>query len=317
MQSEIVREFRNSTLLDILDYHFGWDRNATKKESGKRLRPFLLFLSLEACAGSWKVGLPAACAMEFLHNYSLIHDDIEDQDKYRHGRKTVWQKYSLAEAINAGDALYGLAFSQMKYLPEGVHSEKAMPIFKIFSKAATLLTIGQAADLDFEDRRYITLEEYWKMVEGKTAALFRASAEIGSYIAGADLKTITAFSDFGLNLGLAFQAEDDLLGIWGDPKVTGKPTGSDLIKKKKSLPICFGLQKDNGFRKLYALDDPNPDYIQNETELLADIGAYDFTLGEIKKYSYKARSLLIKTGIKNAAIDSLFELADSLHGRKI
>jgi geranylgeranyl diphosphate synthase, type I len=317
MQSEIAREFRYSTLLGILDYHFGWDRTATKRESGKRLRPLILFLSMEACGGSWKAGLPAACAIEFLHNYSLIHDDIEDQDEYRHGRKTVWQKYGLAEAINAGDALYGLAFLQMKYLPKEVRPEKRLSIFKIFSKAATQLTIGQAADIDFEDRRNISLEEYWRMVKGKTAALFQASTEIGSYLGEADKKTITAFSKFGLNLGLAFQARDDLLGIWGDPKDTGKPTGSDLIKKKKSLPICFGLQKDSGFRRLYALEESNTTHIQNETQLLAKIGAYDFTLGEIMKYSTKARSLLTKSGNKNIAVDALLELTDSLNVGKV
>jgi geranylgeranyl diphosphate synthase type I len=315
MQSEISREFHHSSLLDILGYHFGWDRNATKKESGKRLRPLLLFLSLEACGGSWKVGLPAACALEFLHNYSLIHDDIEDQDEYRHGRKTIWQKYGLAKAINAGDALYGLAFAQMKYLPGDILPERALSIFTVFSKAANQLTIGQAADMDFEDRKNIFLEEYWRMVKGKTAALFQASAEIGSFLGEANAKTVHAFSNFGLNLGLAFQVRDDLLGIWGDPKETGKPTGSDLIKKKKSLPICFGLQKDIQFRKLYAMEESDSLHVQNETQVLAKIGAYDFTIGEIKKFTTKAIRQLTQTRIKNKGMDALLELTDSLNVR--
>jgi len=317
MQSEIAKEFRNSTLKDILEYHFGWDRSASNKESGKRLRPLLLFLSLEACGGSWKKGIPSACAMEFLHNYSLIHDDIEDQDEFRHSRKTVWKKFGMAEAINAGDALYGLAFAQMKYLPGEISPAKSQSIFTIFSKAATRLTIGQAADLDFEKRKNISLGEYWQMVRGKTAALFEASTGIGSFLGGADAKNNLAFSDFGLNLGFAFQARDDLLGIWGDPKETGKPTGSDLIKKKKSLPICYGLQKDGRFRKLYAQEVSTSFHIQEETRVLAEIGAFEFTFGEIKKYSLRARTLLMKTGINNESINALLEFSDTLNARKI
>ncbi len=317
MQSEIAKEFRNSNLRDILDYHFGWDRSASKKESGKRLRPLLLFLSLEACGGLWKEGLPAACAIEFLHNYSLIHDDIEDQDEFRHGRKTLWQKYGLAEAINAGDALYGLAFAQMKYLSDKASPTANLSIFSMFSKAATQITIGQAADLDFEERKNITLGEYWQMARGKTAALFQASTGMGSILGKVDSKANNSFSNFGLNLGLAFQARDDLLGIWGDPKETGKPTWSDLIKKKKSLPICFGLLNDGRFRKLYALEDTTSIHIQDENLVLAEIGAYDFTVSEIKKYSTKARTHLLKTGIRNQSIDALLELMDSLNARMI
>jgi len=317
MKSEIAHEFHNSALQDILDYHFGWDRTKTKKESGKRLRPLILFLSLEACGGSWKDGLSAACAIEFLHNYSLIHDDIEDQDEYRHGRQTVWEKYGLAEAINAGDALYGLAFTQMKYQPTEAFRDQYLSIFTIFSKAATELTIGQAADMGFERRKRISLEEYWRMVRGKTATLFQASAGIGSFLGGANATIKKAFSNFGLNLGLAFQARDDLLGIWGNPTETGKPTGSDLINKKKSLPICYGLNKDDQFRKMNAEENRTISHIQAETKVLAGIGAYDFTIQEIKKFSSKARTQLMQTGIKNESLDTLLELADTLNRRMV
>ncbi len=205
----------------------------------------------------------------------------------------------------------------MKYLSDKASPTANLSIFSMFSKAATQITIGQAADLDFEERKNITLGEYWQMARGKTAALFQASTGMGSILGKVDSKANNSFSNFGLNLGLAFQARDDLLGIWGDPKETGKPTWSDLIKKKKSLPICFGLLNDGRFRKLYALEDTTSIHIQDENLVLAEIGAYDFTVSEIKKYSTKARTHLLKTGIRNQSIDALLELMDSLNARMI
>jgi geranylgeranyl diphosphate synthase type I len=313
MHSEISQTFGNSTIASILNYHFGWEGISKRKENGKRLRPILLFLCLEACGGNWRNGIPAACAVEFLHNYSLIHDDIEDRDEIRHGRSAVWKKFGMPAAINAGDALYGLAFSQMKSFPRSVSLKVVRSVYSKFSNAASQLTIGQAADLNFETREKISLAEYWQMVEGKTATLMQTSTAIGSILGRADAKTINAFSNFGLYLGMAFQARDDFLGIWGDSVKIGKPAGSDLIRKKKSLPICFGLENDIAFWKLYTKGDNSSSNLKKESILLSSDGALDFTIGEINANISRARDHLEKTRIRNELMEQLTDLLDSLN----
>ena len=242
----------------IAAYHFGWQdahgRPATA-DGGKALRPALVLLCAEAAGGEAEDAVPAAVAVELVHNFSLLHDDVMDGDTTRRHRATAWTVFGTGAAILAGDALLSLAFEVLA--PSGAANAK------VLSAATLALLEGQAADLDFEQRDDVTPGECVRMAEGKTAALLGAACTLGATFgpAGDD-----RFGAFGRAVGLAFQHVDDLLGIWGDPAVTGKPVYSDLQNRKKSLPVvtalCSGTAAGADLAALYARREP-----LDETEL--------------------------------------------------
>jgi len=242
----------------IAAYHFGWQdahgRPATA-DGGKALRPALVLLCAEAAGGEGADAVAAAVAVELVHNFSLLHDDVMDGDTTRRHRATAWTVFGTGAAILAGDALLSLAFEVLA--PSGAANAK------VLSAATLALLEGQAADLDFEQRDDVTPGECVRMAEGKTAALLGAACTLGATFgpAGDD-----RFGAFGRAVGLAFQHVDDLLGIWGDPAVTGKPVYSDLQNRKKSLPVvtalCSGTAAGADLAALYARREP-----LDETEL--------------------------------------------------
>ncbi|MDQ7030015.1 MAG: polyprenyl synthetase family protein [Ardenticatenia bacterium] len=184
--------------------------------------------------------VPAAAAVELLHEFSLVHDDIEDGDRERRGRPTLWAVWGLAQAINAGDALFALAFRALNGLAErDVPPGLILEAQRRFVRTVMRLCEGQHLDLAFEQRVDITPDDYVLMVGGKTAALVALAAELGGLVAGAEEKLVSALARFGRAVGLAFQMQDDLLGLWGNPERTGKPAGNDLRRRKKSLPILL------------------------------------------------------------------------------
>jgi geranylgeranyl diphosphate synthase type I len=252
----------------MLQYHLGWvdaDFKPAQVDSGKHIRPVLTLLCCEACGGDWHVALPAAAAVELLHNFSLIHDDIEDSDPMRRGRPTLWKVWGTAQAINSGDALYTMAHMALNGLADrGIPAERILTARRRFDRACLALTQGQHLDLGFEARTSVTEAEYLRMVYGKTAALIEAACGLGALVNGSEL--VAYYEDFGRELGLAFQIQDDLLGIWGDPEITGKPAGNDLRNRKKSLPVAYGLDRSEELRRLY---------IQSEVNVAAVIGELD------------------------------------------
>jgi geranylgeranyl diphosphate synthase, type I len=241
-------------LYGMLHYHLGWvDRHfqPASIDAGKRIRPMILLLATEAQGGAWKAALPAAAAVELLHNFTLIHDDIEDRDEIRRGRPTLWALWGLAQAINAGDALYSLSYQSLFALSEqGLPPETVITAAQRYAAAILRITEGQCRDLSFESEPAIEEAAYLTMIEGKTAALLGMACELGSIIAGAPEEQCAALCEFGEALGKAFQMYDDLLGLWGDPQKTGKSAGSDLLKGKKTLPILHGLQHSSALRDL-------------------------------------------------------------------
>jgi geranylgeranyl diphosphate synthase type I len=232
----------------MMAYHLGWEGEGAGPEArGKRFRPLLLLLSCVAAGGSWENALPAAAAVELLHNFSLIHDDIEDDSPLRRGRVTVWEKWGIPQAINTGDAMLTLAHLSMLRLQGQVPDKVLTSAVILLQETCLKLTQGQYLDMAFESRDDVPIEDYWQMVEGKTAALISACAELGALIASVNISERQHFHNFGYYLGLAFQAQDDLLGIWGDAATTGKSNESDLVNGKKSLPVLFGLSKGGDF----------------------------------------------------------------------
>jgi geranylgeranyl diphosphate synthase type I len=221
-------------------YHLGWeDEHGNPSEAkGKRLRPALCLLACEAAGGDWRKAVPAAAAVELVHAFSLVHDDIQDRDRERHHRPAVWAIWGEAQAINAGDALLVLARQALsELLLEGVSESTAFTAGRYLDDAALAMVEGQVLDLELENRAEVTLAEYTEVVQKKTGALFEAALTIGTLIGEGTLSG--GLYQLGLALGVVFQMKDDILALWGDPERTGKPVAGDLRRGKKSLPVVM------------------------------------------------------------------------------
>ncbi|GAB2442351.1 polyprenyl synthetase family protein [Nocardia tengchongensis] len=229
--------------LDLMaGYHFGWcdpEGTAVTGVQGKALRPALTFAAATACGGDPGESVHAAAAVELLHNFSLVHDDVMDCDAFRHGRPTVWRVWGETTATLLGDALQAVALGALcDGVPGPVTGEAVIRL----TRATVDLCHGQYADCDFETRAAVTVDEYLGMAAGKTGALLGCACALGALCAGADDRVVSAMHTFGSELGLVFQLVDDFIDIWGDPEVTGKPAHSDLIHRKQSFPVVCALE---------------------------------------------------------------------------
>jgi geranylgeranyl diphosphate synthase type I len=242
-------------------YHLGFEDaegRATGATGGKMLRPALTLLACEAVGGEASRAMPAAVAIELLHNFSLIHDDIEDRSEMRHGRTTLWTLIGIAQAINAGDGLFVLAQRTLLDLSlTGVQPDRVLAAARMLNDACIALCEGQHDDLGFEERDRVTQGEYEAMIAGKTAALLGAACGIGAISGGADDTTVAALALTGIRLGMAFQVQDDVLGIWGEASETGKPASDDIRARKKSFPVVWAFDHLQGedlaaFQRIYA-----------------------------------------------------------------
>jgi len=298
-------------LKEMIVTHMGWqDDNGSR---GKRIRPLLTLLCCGACQAETQSAMPAAAAIEFLHNFTLIHDDIEDQSLIRHGRPTLWKTWGIPQAINAGDALFSIAQITILDLSNTCNMTVALSAALQFNQVCLHLTQGQYLDIAFESAGEVTVENYLEMIKGKTAALIAFSAAMGGMAAGRDKATVESLYEFGESLGLAFQIQDDYLGIWGDPKVTGKSAASDLIARKKSLPVLYGLQNCQEFRALWEGEQISPEQVTHLSSLLESCGAQDFVISQSKNYTEKAFSTLETLfRERNAYSDAIFELCKQL-----
>jgi geranylgeranyl diphosphate synthase type I len=303
----------------MLHYHLGWldaDLRPTPRQAGKRVRPALCLLACEAAGGAFEQALPAAAAIETLHNFSLLHDDIEDNSETRRGRPTVWKLWGRAQAINAGDGMFALAHLAFARLPaRGVPVERALAALHVFDRTCLALTHGQHLDMRFEDHLDVTVKDYIAMIRDKTAALIATSAHLGAFLGGAD-ETITAhYRDFGHHLGLAFQVQDDILGIWGDAEVTGKPASSDIETRKKTLPVIYGLERSPALRQMYAGDEITPHQVHEVTQILDALDARQVAEALAAEQHQKALQALQRSGAAGEAAQALQELATTLLNR--
>lgn len=252
-----VVEGRLSRFYAMQEYHLGWrneDLTLADADPGKLIRPQLVLLACAAAGGDPQQALPLAAGIQLLHDFSLIHDDIEDDSAMRRGRRTLWHIWGLAHGINAGDAMFVIAHLAIHRLSErGLPAERVLSILRRFDEIILRICEGQYLDLSFEGDLSITPADYLTMIGGKTAALIAGAAELGARAAGADGATVAALADFGRALGLAFQIEDDILGIWGAPEQTGKPFAADLYRRKVSLPVVHALTHSPERERLTAL----------------------------------------------------------------
>lgn len=302
----------------LIEYTMGWvDANGKPLQSpgGKRIRPLLLLLCAEAAGGDWQTALPAAAAVEILHNFSLIHDDIEDQSPLRHGRPAVWMQWGLNNAINAGDAMFALSYAALARLHGYAPDSITLRALAIFSQTSLELTRGQHLDMRFETQPVVTTGEYLTMIEGKSAALLAASAQIGALIGSGSDETAAYYHDFGLNLGLAFQIRDDILGIWGDPATTGKSAATDILARKKSLPVLYGLERSSSLRGLYAREPFGESEVLESVRLLESLDARAYTANLESVYHQRALDALRAAEPVEPAASGLFGLLNALLGR--
>jgi geranylgeranyl diphosphate synthase type I len=298
---------------EMLTYHLGWTgEGAGEEATGKRIRPLLLLLTAASCGMDWKKALPAAAAVELVHNFSLVHDDIQDNSPKRRGRPTVWVKWGSPLAINVGDALFALSTLALTDLGHEFPHDRVLESIRILQQTCLDLTRGQYLDMSFEDRSDVKIEDYWLMITGKTASLLSASCHIGAILGDADESTEEAYRSFGHFLGLAFQVQDDILGIWGDENVTGKSTASDLIEKKKSLPVLAGLGKHGQFAELWNNAPITPDNVEQAAKLLASDSAYTYSHDIARQMTDLANNSLREADPQGEAGDALMDLADRL-----
>ncbi|HSR31765.1 MAG TPA: polyprenyl synthetase family protein [Anaerolineae bacterium] len=325
---EIVRTPHHSlgTYFGMLQYHLGWadeDLRPIQANSGKRLRPVLCLLTTQALGGMQHQALPAAAAVELVHNFSLVHDDIQDGSHTRRGRRTVWDIWGLAHGINVGDGLFVLARLALHRLEDHrVPLRRQQAAIYSLDQACLALCEGQYFDMFFEDRIDVDLDQYLWMIRHKTAALLATSTQLGAIIATDDDSQIEGYRRFGEHLGMAFQIQDDILGAWGDPVVTGKSAAIDIRDKKKTLPVAFALNQSQDrdtarqLADLYTQEGPlSESDIHTALALLAKVGARQHAETMAEEYYRLSIQGLAKTGIQNAAQSSLHQLAASLLGR--
>jgi len=302
----------------MLAYHMGWEGEGSGPNArGKRIRPLLVLLSCTAAGGDWKLALPAASAVELVHNFSLIHDDIEDNSPMRRGRSTVWKLWGIPQAINAGDAMLALAHLEILRLENTASPVLAFHAAELLQETCLHLTQGQYLDLSYENSNDVALDDYWPMISGKTAALLAACTRLGALVAGTDGERQNHFGEFGRYLGLAFQIQDDLLGIWGDAKLTGKSAESDLVTGKKSLPVLYGLNKKGPFAKRWSQGSISQDEVPFVARLLEVEGGRAYSEQTAAELTNRSIQSLDAAQPHGTAGEALRQLTDKLLNRRI
>ncbi|MFD3745680.1 family 2 encapsulin nanocompartment cargo protein polyprenyl transferase [Nocardia sp. NPDC058633] len=302
-----------ATVRTIVGYHFGWwdkDGRPEKHDGGKAIRPALVLSAARLTGGDVADAVRAAVAVELVHNFSLLHDDVMDRDTTRRHRPTAWTAFGIGPAILAGDALVAQAYTLLSAAPHTPIVEAS----NLMSRSVLQLVEGQCADLGFEQRGDVEVDECLTMVDQKTGALFGCSAALGGLFAHADSGELLRLREFGRRIGRAFQHTDDLLGIWGDPRVTGKSVFSDLRSRKKSLPVVFALRSNTpeagALADLYLREKPLDDgELVRAAELVEAAGGREWSRLQAGQLYEQAMSTISEVGTDAEALADLDVLA--------
>lgn len=288
----------------------------TLAAGGKRVRPQLAMIACQMFGGNEEDALPAALALEVFHNFTLLHDDVMDKADMRRGRPTVHVKWNENTAILSGDQMLIEAYKLLSDVP----SDKLPKVLRLFNKMATEICEGQQYDVDFESMEHVTKDEYLMMIRLKTSVLLATALQIGAYIADADEQAQEALYQFGINIGLAFQIQDDILDVWGDPKTFGKAVGGDISCNKKTFVYLEAMRRLGDEAKNLELW--YSQVLEDNTEKIAAVKAIFEQLGVreaceavVEDYTQKALAIL-DTLPQNVATDQLRHLAHKLHTRK-
>tara|TARA_B100000686_G_scaffold56289_1_gene60622 strand:- start:2717 stop:3730 length:1014 start_codon:yes stop_codon:yes gene_type:complete len=309
---------KDHELYEMMRYQLGWE-NGNLIYPGKYIRPSLMLTSVESCGGDVYKALPGAVAIELLHNFSLIHDDIQDDSDLRRSRPTVWNRWSKSQAINAGDGMYSISrLTLLRLLDQGIPHDRVIDAARALDQTCLALCEGQFNDLLFEEQSDIGLEEYYDMIANKTASVFRCAFEMGAVIAEGSGTKSESLGIVGLELGLAYQVVDDILDIWGDSE-TGKQIGIDLKRGKKSLPIVYGLnnRSNEQYHKLQSIyedseDNRDVDEIRN---ILDYMKAKEYCLIEAENHWNRAKTKLSEIEMSNDSKESILASGEFLLGR--
>jgi len=303
----------------VVIYHLGWvdpEGGPVTSDGGKAVRPALAFSCAEGVGADPTLAVPGAVAAELVHNFSLLHDDVMDEDTERRHRPTAWSLFGIGEAILAGDALLSLAYELLIDPP----TEERLAAASALSDATAAMITGQAEDLSFETRVDVTIDECLGMLERKTAALMECACRVGAIRGGAGEGPVRRLGEFGRHLGLAFQAVDDVLGIWGEPEVTGKPRWSDLRQHKKTLPVVAALDRGGlpaiKLRELLAKERLDDDEIARAAGIIEENGGRDASLKTAGDQLALALTSLGKLNIPAEARRDLEEIAGFITTRE-
>jgi geranylgeranyl diphosphate synthase type I len=293
----------------MVRYHLGLDGSGS---SGKRMRPLLGLLAYASIAGDYRPALPGAAAVELGHNFSLVHDDIEDGDIERRHRATLWALHGIPQAINAGDALFSLSRVALHRLSDlGFSDARVLRVMRLYDMTCVALCEGQYLDIwASEQAEPMSVELYFDMIGRKTAALIAASIEAGALLATDDEAVIARYRAFGWALGIAFQLNDDLLGIWGEQRQTGKEP-SDVARHKMTLPVIYAFDHANPqecatLERVWRTDEPQDGLVADAVALIERLGGRDYTRDQARQYRDKALLELEAAGVVDAdALESL------------
>jgi geranylgeranyl diphosphate synthase type I len=304
-----VRDGPTAGLYEMMRYHLGLDASGS---SGKRMRPLLGLLAYSSIRGDYHAALPGAAAVELGHNFSLVHDDIEDADRERRHRATLWAVHGIPQAINAGDMLFTLSRIALHRLSDlGFSDAKVLRLMRLYDMTCLALCEGQYLDIwASEGTEPMSVELYFDMIGRKTAALIAASVEAGAILATDDEKIIARYHAFGWALGVAFQLNDDLLGIWGDQAKTGKePT--DVARHKMTLPVIYAFEhagpEDRArLEAIWRTDVPHDGQVAEAVALIERLGGRDYTRDQARQHRDRALAELDAAGVIDAeALESL------------
>ena len=315
---ERVEDERTCELYEMVRYHMGLDGDAPR---GKRMRPLIGLLAYQSIAGDHAAALPGAAAVEMGHNFSLVHDDIEDNGIERRHRPALWTVWGTAQAINTGDTLFTLSRMALYRLQEeGFDDARILRLMRLYDETCLALCEGQFMDIwTSEHDEWMSVDYYFDMIGRKTASLIAGSAEAGAVLATDDEAVIGAYRRFGWALGVAFQVNDDLLGIWGDAAATGKAT-SDITTRKKTLPLIYALAEATGddkrrLRTILAQDEaePSPAEVDDVLAILERVGARDYTRAQARAHRDRALAELGSVGtVEPASMERLADVVRSV-----
>jgi geranylgeranyl diphosphate synthase type I len=298
----------------MLRYHMGWadaEGRPLSAESGKALRPTLCLLACEAAGGDWQDALPAAAALELVHNFSLVHDDIQDHDAERRHRPTVWSVWGEPQAINAGDALLILGrLAVLRLAERGLPVDRVVEAARVLDERTLEIVEGQALDLSFEERLDVDEDDYLEMIEKKTGALFDCALRLGALAGSDDAATAEGLGACGRWLGVAFQVRDDALGIWGSESRTGKPSAQDVRNRKKSLPAVYGLARSDELRAVYAQPHLADADVSLVLRALDGVGAAGYCRTVAEEYRGRALAQLEALPLEPGPAEELRRTAD-------
>ncbi len=330
IEEEIGRAVPETSGADVqllLCYHLGWvDQHgapaASASSQGKALRPTLCLFACEAVASGYARAIPAAAALELIHNFSLLHDDIQDQDLERRHQPTAWSLWGIPRALVAGSAMQSTGdLAMLRVAQEGVSPEVSLKVSAILTGSYLETIEGQCLDLEFEGRTDITTGEYLHMIACKTGALIRCGLEAGALLADGGETEVRAFARFGEGLGQAFQIRDDYLGIWGDEATLGKATGNDIRRRKKSYPVVFALEQAGGaalneLQRIYAQPELEEDDVQRVLAVLDEVGAREHSQTLTETAANRALEALAPISLPAWARTEAEELVDFLARRE-